>query len=228
MHEHLAQATSLRRAAAVAPDRARRRDAVRRFQAYRLTRTYADLLANPRYRPAAEFFLSDLYATRDLASRDAQLERALGSLVKLLPGKALAPIAMALEVDALSERLDDALAVALTTVPADGALLDEETYAQAYRASDLPAERERQIMLIVGTGEQLDRIAHVPMLGTTIHIMRGPAVAAEFGELQSFLERGLAAFRQMRGATEFLATIRTREAQTRVALLAQAAVPRTG
>jgi hypothetical protein len=66
------------------------------------------------------------------------------------------------------------------------------------------------------------------MLGTTIHIMRGPAVAAEFGELQSFLERGLAAFRQMRGATEFLATIRTREAQTRVALLAQAAVPRTG
>jgi len=41
--------------------------------------------------------------------------------------------------------------------------------------------------------------------------MRRPARAAGFAVLQSFLERGFAAFRKMGGATTFLATIDTRE-----------------
>ncbi|HQF71675.1 MAG TPA: hypothetical protein PLH39_10395, partial [Promineifilum sp.] len=32
---------------------------LRRFQSQRLARTHGDLLASPRYRPAAQFFLDD-------------------------------------------------------------------------------------------------------------------------------------------------------------------------
>ena len=41
--------------------------------------------------------------------------------------------------------------------------------------------------------------------------MRQPAHMAGLGALQDFLERGFAAFRGMRGAAEFLATVESRE-----------------
>ncbi len=43
---------------------------LRRWQSARLARTYADLLQNARYRPAAEFFLDELYGNGDLGQRD--------------------------------------------------------------------------------------------------------------------------------------------------------------
>ncbi len=36
---------------------------LRAWQSQRLARTYADLLADPRYRPACEFFLENIYVT---------------------------------------------------------------------------------------------------------------------------------------------------------------------
>ena len=50
--------------------------------------------------------------------------------------------------------------------------------------------------------------------------MRMPARAAGFGSLQGFLERGVAAFARMRGATEFLDTIDTRESALMNAIFA--------
>jgi hypothetical protein len=42
--------------------------------------------------------------------------------------------------------------------------------------------------------------------------MRGPAQMAGLGALQHFLETGFDTFRAMRGAGEFLATVKQREA----------------
>ena len=50
-----------------------------------------------------------------------------------------------------------------------------------------------------------------PVLRSALALMRAPARAAGLGELQAFLERGFNAFRTMRGADTFLATIATRE-----------------
>jgi hypothetical protein len=41
--------------------------------------------------------------------------------------------------------------------------------------------------------------------------MRGPARMAGLADLQDFLERGFAAFRDLKGADEFLATLKERE-----------------
>ena len=50
-----------------------------------------------------------------------------------------------------------------------------------------------------------------PLLRNSLRLMRGPARTAGLGSLQGFLERGFETFREMRGATDFLATIGTRE-----------------
>src|SRR5689334_2866700 len=59
--------------------------ALKRYQQQRFARTYADLLAQDRYAPAARFFLAELYGPRDYRARDAQFARVVPALVRLFP-----------------------------------------------------------------------------------------------------------------------------------------------
>jgi hypothetical protein len=58
---------------------------LKEWQAARLARTYADLLASRATDPAAEFFLSDLYGPKDFRSRDEELARVVPIMVRVLP-----------------------------------------------------------------------------------------------------------------------------------------------
>jgi hypothetical protein len=79
---------------------------LKQWQADRLARTYADLLASERYAPAAEFFLSDLYGPKDFRSRDEELARVVPVMVRVLPARALLTLLEAVKMDTLSESLD--------------------------------------------------------------------------------------------------------------------------
>ncbi len=205
----LMQARHLRLEANAQPLRAGRRQALRAFQAARLARTHADLLASTRYQAAAEFFLSDLYGPKDLGARDAEIERVLPLITNALPTAGLRALQAAAELDALSEQLDATMVTAL-----DGKLdtpLTDADYATAYRQAGHAAGRARQIDLIESVGQTLDSLAHKPGLATLLKMMRRPAQLAGLGELQSFLERGFSAFRSMRRADDFVATVTRRE-----------------
>jgi hypothetical protein len=183
------------------------------WQAARLSRSYADLAATPRYAAAAAFFLGELYGGEYATPRDRDLKRAAGALERLLPAKALAVLKRAIALEITTQRLDAALAAALPP----GAPIDAASYADAYRRSAPRAEREAQLQAIVEVGTVLDRLVKHAALGVLLKVARAPAHAAGLGALQGFLERGFAAFRATGGAAEFLATIAERESQ----LLAQ-------
>ena len=82
----------------------------------------------------------------------------------------------------------------------DRSALDDGAYAAAWRTVGRPADRERQIELMMAVGSALDRYTRNPLLRTSLRLMRGPAAAAGLGALQGFLERGFDTFRDMRGA----------------------------
>ncbi|GAB4167635.1 MAG: hypothetical protein Fur0039_05530 [Rhodocyclaceae bacterium] len=210
LRAQLACAKRLREAARADAPSACRRLALREWQALRLARTHRDLLEDTRYGPAAAFFLSDLYGPKDFAERDAEVERILPSLVAWLPAAALRTLALAIEMDALSERLDAATARALARNGGE-AEIDEAAYARAYRAAGNRAARIRQIELIGEVGASLERLTHSPLLAGILRMMRVPAHLAGLGALQEFLERGFAAFRSMNGAEEFIRRISSRE-----------------
>ncbi len=212
-------AAGLRRNAAADPIRAGERDALRLWQAGRLERTYPDLLADPRHGPAAAFFLSDLYGPKDFSARDAEIERILPMLVKALPLSGLCTLALAIELDAVSEDLDARMVDALRQ---RGRIsnIDDDAYAAAYRTVGRRSARLRQIGLIVETGEALEALARKPLVSGALALMRGPAHAVGLGELHDFLERGFTTFKRMGRATDFLARIETREAALLEAWLA--------
>lgn len=179
---------------------------LKRFQSQRLSDTYADLAAQPRYRAATQFFLDDLYGPKDFSARDQEMLRIVPVMSRLLPASALETAALAIELEALSEDLDQRLAAALDKGPITG-----ESYAKAYRESSTRAERQRQIELIEGVGKRLDALVKKPLVSHMLKLMRRPAHLAGLGGLQDFLEEGFAAFRGLKGADDFLGTLRARE-----------------
>jgi hypothetical protein len=179
--------------------------AVKRWQASRLARTYPDLLASQRYRPACEFFLDELYGARDFEARDNEALRVVPKLARMLPERAVETMALAVELDETSESLDARLAQAVS-LP-----IDAERYARAYRETGTLAERRLQIDTVDRIGQTLEKLARVPLLAGMLHMMRAPAEAAGFGHLHRFLQNGFDAFKAMGPAGEFLRTIRGRE-----------------
>lgn len=222
LRDHLAEASALRAAARGNPDGLRQRLHLREWQARRLADTHADLLAHPRFGPAAAFFLDDLYGPKDFSERDAEVQRILPMLVKLLPASAVRALALAVELDALSERLDGQV---LDHLRAAGTIddIDDITptdYACAYVQGDTRSDRQHQIELVGEVGEALGRLTRLALVASVLHMMHKPAYLAGLGELQEFLQRGFDAFRHMGAPDEFLALIRERETALMEALFA--------
>jgi hypothetical protein len=184
---------------------------LRQWQSDRLADTYADLLANEQFGPAGRFFLSDIYAARDFSQRDHDVERLHAWLSRKVPAVMLKLLTGVVELNALSNALDERLARVLTDELGLTDRLSAELYAAGYRRCDNYAERARQIELIADVLTQVGEGARHRMVGAAIKVVRGPAQRAGWHELLGFLERGYAAFRPMRDVKSFVATVQMRE-----------------
>ncbi|MEO8536227.1 MAG: hypothetical protein ABI533_01780 [Betaproteobacteria bacterium] len=179
-----------------------------KWQALRLRGTYEDLEHSPRYATAMRFFEEDLYGGADFSQRDADLARVVPAIRKLMPDTVIRTVALAVELNALSQELDRAVAVELERAPPVFSVSD---YCAAYRRAGRDELRRTQIGLIGDVGAALDHFVHKRVLRTALSMMRKPARMAGLSALQDFLERGFDAFATMRGAAEFLSTIQSRE-----------------
>lgn len=221
--ERLLEARKLRESAQADRRLAERRLILREWQAARLARTHANLLASPRYARAAEFFLSDLYGATDFSGRDADMVKVLPLMTSMLPLSGLKTVLLAVEVDALSERLDAEMVAVLGGKLEKG--IGDADYAAAYRKVGYRGERERQLDLIEATGEALDALARKPFVRAALKMMHGPAHMAGLGALHEFLARGFEAFHAMGRADEFLESVIGRERTILRALFAGEAEP---
>jgi len=218
IHRQLDLAAALRGSVATDAAAQSARQRLRSWQAVRLGRTHADLLAGKRTGPAASFFLTDLYGATDLGKLAAEVRRIVPVMSKLLPTAGLETVADAIELDALSEALDAAMVAALADKITT---LDAAAYGRAYRKVDRRNDRERQIALIEHLGQALGRLVRQPFVVSALKLMRKPAQLAGLGELQDFLERGYAVFRQIGNPKEFLELIVSRERRLLEALFAR-------
>ncbi|MEW9900692.1 hypothetical protein ABWL39_18915 [Chitinivorax sp. PXF-14] len=186
------------------------RHALADWQSRRLRQTYADLLADPRYHDAATYFLSDLYGPHDFSLRDQQAERVHAKLQRLLPKHLVAPMTNALELNTLSQSLDQRLCEELFDVMQVDSI-DDGNYCEAYRRCDNHAERQHQIELMALIGHDLERVVTKPLVSSLLTLSRVPAQLAGLMELHQSLERGFHAFRSIGGASHFIDTVVERE-----------------
>ena len=185
---------------------------LRGWQSARLARTYADLLSSPRYRPAAEFFLDELYGDRDLRQREHELARIVPAMTHILPADTLHTVALALELNALSHELDAQLTRILVAEFAFRDAVNEAAYIAAYRRCANYEQRRHQIDLVERLGRDLQGIVRKRLIQAALTVARAPARLAGLGELHRFLETGFRAFRHMDAdAAIFVTTVVSRE-----------------
>ena len=183
--------------------------ALQDWQARRLAADYADQRELPRRRAAVEFFLDEVYGAHDFTERDTQFARAIHRLRAMLPLPALQALRDAIDLQALTAELDVAVAERLET---SVAVLDDRAYAAAYRETDRQVDRRRQIDLALSIGRRLQNLTDHPSVELLLRLSAAPARLAGYAALQTFIERGYAAFRQLGPeAGAFLAAIGDRE-----------------
>ncbi len=184
---------------------------LRQWQSERLARTYTDLMRNPRFRPAMRFFLQDIYAARDFSQRNHDIERMYEMLRRVAPEQMIRPLILTVELHYLTERLDEQLLEVLVQQLGMNGSLTVSLYAEAYRICNNYAVRVQQIDLIHEIGQLLNAIVRMPLTGPIFNLTKVTLGHAGWADLMAFTDRGYKAFKQLRGANEFLDTIRARE-----------------
>jgi len=178
---------------------------LRRWQSNRLRKSFAKILANPKMRPAGEFFLTDLYADKDFSARDRDAAKILPMMAMILPQSLLQAAVDTIELAVLSHAFD--LAMAEQIHLGKKADIELHDYIEAYRKVGCPRLRRHQIDLIIRVGKNLDAAVQKHGVYKLLKASRTPARLAGLQELQGFLERGFEAFAQLDGADEFLGMV---------------------
>jgi hypothetical protein len=184
---------------------------LRVWQGERLARTYADLLEQPRYRPACLFFLEDIYAARDFSQRDHDLETMYEFMRRFVPDAVSRPAALTIKLHRMTEALDHKLLEVLVGQLGVTDSITVEQYAEAYRRCNNYRERVEQIDAIIEICEHIDGIVRNPIAGPALRIAKSPLRGAGYGEVVSFLERGYDSFKRMHGSRYFRKTLHERE-----------------
>lgn len=187
-----------------------RRMALSAWQSVRLRQTHQDLHSDANFKPGLEFLLSDLYAPHDFSARDANLERIFPRLIRYLPDKVLNTIAQLVELNQLTQSLDQQMAKILSDLSGDDPI-QVATYCAAYRTCDNSAQRMHQIEQISAAGLLLDRYARSTFLLYSLKLAEGAAEMAGLSALHAFLMRGFESFHQMQNVPVLMQTLAQRE-----------------
>lgn len=186
---------------------------LKNWQVDRLKMTYDDMLHHPDNKAAAEFFLTDLYGAEDYSQRDTDAENVYNTMRKYLPDRLLVTMGKAIELNKMTQALDEQLLDTLVNQVGMTNHLTEQQYVEAYRLCDNQADRARQINMVLEVGYGVAGLTRIPMIGMVLRAARRPARRSGWSELHDFLDRGFNAFQQMDGAHPFLEAVGQREHQ---------------
>ena len=189
--------------------------AVKRLQAERFRRCYADLMGSKKFGAASRFFLEELYSDADFAKRDQQFARIAGTLATVFPASVVSTAVALSQLHVLTEELDHSMALYFVRHADATANFDAAGYVAAWHCVGRRSNRYQQLSGVLAIGRELEHLTRRSGVALLLKLMRRPAASAGLGSLQHFLERGFSTFADLSRSegkvAEFLATIESRE-----------------
>lgn len=191
--------------------------AIKRLQCSRFQHTYADVLRHADWAAPAQFFLDELYGSKDFSQRDAQFGRIAPAIQRLFPQSVVGVATALTQLHALTEQLDHAMGVSVlkTSAKSDTDAQARTRYVAAWREVGQHNARLDQLALVQRLGLELSKLTRTHGLRTMLRMMRGPAHTAGLQQLQNFLELGFDTFQVLQrspaGSGPFLALVNQRE-----------------
>jgi hypothetical protein len=180
------------------------------WQSERLKSSHQDYYQSENYQDGLSFLFTDLYSTEDFSDRDRDLERIFPKMIKLLPKKILETVSLLVELNLLTQELDQHLTEWIF-IKHGNSELNEKTYCEAYRACNNHGERLYQIQLTSELGKKLDKYARSSVILFTLRMTEGAAEMAGLQALHQFLMNGFEAFHSMKDVSKLMETLSKRE-----------------
>lgn len=213
----MSEVSALRHRFLQAPGLERALCQIKTFQCNRFAVTYSDLLTQPAFAPACNFFLEEIYSPKDFEKRDAEFAKIAGAVERLFP-RSIVRIAVTLaDLHVLTERLDVRMAQTALEIPraTERGQLSEVLYREIWQKVGAKNDRLQQLTKVMLLGADLQKVVRLPGIRFTLLAMRGPAKAAKLSQLQAFLEAGFETFAALakapHGVEHFLETVHQRE-----------------
>ena len=182
------------------------------WQSERLKHSHNDLYYSPVYQTGLAFLFTDLYSDTDFSDRDRDLERIFPKMVKLLPNSVLETVSLLVELNMLTQMLDQDLATKLF-LDLSHTSINEQNYCEAYQLCKNAQKRAYQIKLTEKLGKKLDKYARSQVILFSLKLSKGAAESAGLGALHDFLNSGFKAFHSMQNIDMLMHTIAMREIQ---------------
>ncbi len=176
------------------------------WQTKRLLSSHADFWHQKRSKPAMQFFIDEIYGSKDFSDRDIEIAGVVPKLVKVLPDKAVAALHEALRLNSLSLALDLRMVAELKNKP-----VDRDNYYKAYQQCNNLEMREEQILLIEKLGLRLAQVVKIRGVSIILKLARKPAQVAGVENLHHTLEQGFHAFAKLGNVHDFIDPIIQRE-----------------
>ncbi len=180
------------------------------WQSERLKFSHQDFYQSSSYQDGLSFLFTDLYSTEDFSDRDRDLERIFPKMLKLLPKNILETVSLLVELNLLTQQLDQRLAE-IIFVQHERIELNEQVYCEAYRACNNHGERLYQIQLTSQLGQKLDKYARSSVILLTLRMTEGAAEMAGLKALHQFLITGFEAFHSMEDLRNLMSILSNRE-----------------
>jgi hypothetical protein len=177
---------------------------VKLYQIKHIESANQDFMKDSNAKGALNFFLEEIYGIKDLSKRDEEVERFISTMEKLISKDTLEVIFNAVNLNLITETLDNQMAQKLFVGFTD------EQYNEAY--SKTPKSlREEQISIVEKLGNSLSSLVKIPFLGMLMKTMTIPAKAQNVYNLHLFLQKGFDVFKSTKNSNSIIHTVANRE-----------------
>ena len=184
--------------------------ALQAFQRRRIDETYADLKADSEYRHLGRFFFEDLYGPEDYSFRDTSIRKLHDALRGKIHRGVIAAVDRVLELQELSEDLDERMTAEMIEA-GTGPELTVETYREIYRSLGNLNQRLYQIDLTLDVTRDFYRLSQKWVVGISLKTARSAAHLMGLGRVMDFVHRGYTALQTISDIEPFIETVRQRE-----------------
>jgi hypothetical protein len=172
------------------------------FQAKRIAETYTDIEKNSQYSELYHFFLEYIYGPQDFGFRNESIKSLHHKMSKILKGEIIHAVGKVIELNDLSENLDDKMVFQMKNMGVNEEL-DMEKYKIIYRKCNNYDARVDQINLLLDSVKAIHHISQMRFIGFTLKAVNKAAHIAGFGKIMDFLVAGYEAFHQVKDIEDF-------------------------
>ncbi|WLP95276.1 hypothetical protein [Psychrobacter sp. M13] len=177
---------------------------VQAWQRARIQATHRELFEQPKNKPMADYFITQLYGGDDFKLLAKQLERILPKakkLERLAKESALETGSLAIQAAILAIELDMHLAQWLI---ANDLSVNEDNMLAAYRGVDEADERRTQINTLKDVCYRTDKYLNSFVLRKAFGLAKSTAYRHNYQPLYDFMDAGFAAMKPLKSVGSFI------------------------